>query len=257
MDFNERVIPNVSANFLYQEAFARYVFASKQIRKDSFVLDLGCGTGYGSYYLSKKNKVTAIDIDQETISYAKKHYGDSIKFLRADISKEIQIDEKFDAICSFEVIEHLNDVNKYLDNIKKLLKPSGKLILSTPNSKIFSPDGKPKSEYHVKEFDKKELERLLKKKFKKVEMFGQNKSNKAKDAFRDFLLSQNARQSFVDRDKLRIRKLIPKSIKEKMWKYIGSSYGRKTQENLTEKDFPITKKNIDTSEYFIVICTNK
>lgn len=256
MDFNERVIPNVSANFLYQEALARYVFASKYIKKGNSVLDLGCGTGYGSYYLSKKAIVTGIDIDREAISYAKKYYGKKVKFLQGDITKTLGIKDKFDIVCSFEVIEHLKKPEAYLSNINLLLQPKGVCIFSTPNISVFSPNGVPKSKYHVKEFTKEELENLLKKYFKTVSFFAQTKNKKAQKAFDDFMQSQVKRQSFVDMDKFNIRKIVPKFIKEKMWKQVGAIYGRQSQEHLTVFDFPISKKNVKNAEYFIVVCKN-
>ncbi len=68
------------------------------------------------------------------------------------------------------------------------------------------------------------------------------------------MLSQNKRQSFVDNDKFNLRKLFPRSSKEWLWKYLGSFFGRKTQDEITAKDFLITKSNVTTSEYFIAVC---
>lgn len=259
MDFNERVIPDVSANFLYKEALARYEFAQKVLKckKRQRILDLACGTGYGSAFLSKENTVIGIDKDPKAISYAKKHYGKHAKFIAVNVETDLALQgltlQSYNAICAFEIIEHLTKPKTFLKNIVQLLKPNGIVILSTPNAESPVPENSTKSKYHVKEFTQKEFEDILKKYFTSVEIFGQTKNKKAQKAFEKFMESQSARQTFVDTDKLHIRKLIPKKFKEKIWKVVGSPFGRKEQDSLETKDFPITKNN-SYAEYFIAVC---
>jgi SAM-dependent methyltransferase len=262
MDFNERVIPGVSANFLYQEALARYEFALQLIGSVKKVLDLACGTGYGSAFLANTNSVVGIDRDKEAIEFARKHFGGDVEFNVLDFEREwrripdlVRNDkEQFNAICAFEIIEHLNNPQKFLKNAHSILKPKGIMILSTPNANIPTPPNSTKSKYHTKEYTYEEFEILLKKTFKKVVMYGQMKDQKAKEALNEFMKSQRARQSVVNSDRLHIRKLIPKSVKEKIWKYAGSLFGRKAQDELTTKNFPISKKDVENAEYFIAVC---
>ncbi len=255
MDFNERVIPNVSSNFLFQEALSRYEFAKKFIKPGMRVADLGCGTGYGSVYLSKIGcEVVGVDKNLEAVEYAKKHYGKWARFLKRDIEKLSLKDKEFDVVCSFEVIEHLNNVKAFVKEAKRILKRGGFFILSTPNASVVSPGGGVASPYHTKEFRYGELLNLLRREFKSVRILGQTKSPNAQEAWNDFLKSQESRQGFVEKDRFGIRKMIPKSFKEKMWKYLGSLYGRRTQEGLGIKDFPIRAGRIEKSCYFIAIC---
>lgn len=248
MDFNERVIPGVTANFQFQESLARYKFALRRIKKGSKVLDLGCGAGYGSFLLSSKAKVFAVDKDKEAISYAKRHYSGSAVFKVADATLIPFPDNKFDVVCSFEVIEHIKDDKKMLSEVRRVLKSRGKFIMSTPRKaeKIRSP-------YHIREYDYNKLLRLLKIYFNKVEIFGEKKNKKAKIAFDDFLKSQSAREELAKKDLLVIRKFIPKFLKEKIWKFLGSFFGRSSQEKLRTSDFPITS-DINNAEFFIAVC---
>ncbi|HEX6977515.1 MAG TPA: class I SAM-dependent methyltransferase [Patescibacteria group bacterium] len=255
MDFNERVIPNVSSNYLFKEALARYEFVKRFIKNGMRVIDLGCGTGYGSAVLSELGcEVTGIDIDKEAVDYATKHYGKKTKFIKGNI-KDLRLkNSEFDIACSFEVIEHIDNPKAFLKEVKRIIKKGSYFILSTPNASVVSPHGGVSSPYHTKEFNYRELSSLLKKEFKSVKILGQTKSVKAKKAWGDFLKSQGTRQGFVEKDKFGIRKMVPKSVKEKIWKYLGNFYGRESQEKLETKDFPIKRTNVQKSYYFIAIC---
>ncbi|OGH16742.1 MAG: hypothetical protein A3C30_00160 [Candidatus Levybacteria bacterium RIFCSPHIGHO2_02_FULL_40_18] len=255
MDFNERVIPSISANFLFQEALARYIFAEKLIKKGSRVADIGCGTGYGTSVLAKKGEVVGIDNSREAISFAERHYQDT-DFLVADATKLPFKNGEFDIACSFEVIEHLKNPKHFLSEAKRVLKKRGILVLSTPNKAISSIAGSPESPYHEKEYTYEEFKDLLKEFFPNVKILGQTKSKRARNAIIEFLNSQIARETLGSKDKFRLRKLIPKNIKEEIWKYLGDFYGRTSQNKLSFNDFPIGADNVSQSDYFIAICKN-
>jgi len=254
MDFNERVIPGVTANFQFKESLARYEFAKRCIGRKAKVIDIGCGTGYGSAFLGEKYEVIAIDNSNEAIKYANKHYSEKARFLTVDATKLPFGNSKFDAACSFEVIEHLKDTHKFLNEVFRVLKPSGKFILSTPNKLTYSTKDKLKSPYHVKEYTAEELTHLLNKHFKAVDIKSQTKSMRAKTTLKDFMNSQEARERFVKSDIVGIRKMIPKAFKEKAWKYLGGLFGRQSQESLETRDFPIKSGDLSKAEYFVAVC---
>ena len=250
MDFDERVIPGITANFQFQESLARYEFVLGILKRKVKVLDVGCGTGYGSDLLSRRFEVVALDKDREAISFAKKHYPNGANFVVGDATKLPFEDAEFDAVCSFEVIEHIEDAEKMLSEVKRVLKKGGNFILSTPKSKgdcVRSP-------YHIREYDEFELRGLLEKYFKKIEILGQVKSARASIAFDDFLRSQKARESLVRKDFLGLRKVFSRNLKEKIWKYMGGFFGRKSQEELGTSDFPIKAGGLDKAEFLIAVC---
>lgn len=254
MDFNERVIPGVTANFQVQESLARYEFAKRIFKKGSKVLDVGCGTGYGSSLLAEKCDVIAVDINEDAVNFARKHYSDGVRFKAAKAENLPFKNKEFDGVCSFEVIEHIKRVDKMLKEVNRVLEDGGKFVLSTPNKEINSPSGKLKSPYHVKEYTADEFLELLKKYFHRVEIRGQKKNKAAEKAFEDFLKSQKAREKFVGRDVFGIRRLMPVFMKERIWKYAGNLFGRRTQESLKTSDFPIKSGNLKSAEYLIAVC---
>ena len=105
------------------------------------ILDVGCGGGLvseGIYNLGAK--VTGIDFVAENIKIAKNHATKNnlkIKYLRKDFEKE-KIQNKFDVIIIFEVLEHLTDWEKFLKKIKSNLNKKGVLLISTINRNLLS-----------------------------------------------------------------------------------------------------------------------
>lgn len=254
MDFSERVIPNISANFLFQEALARYAYSIKYIKNSKKVLDFGCGTGYGTAFLGRKSFAMGIDINSDAIKYAQSKYGRGVTFVKGDVRSIMKLDnDEFDFISSFEVIEHLDNPKLFLSEIKRIVKKDGYFILSTPNKLVHSPDGIMHSKYHKKEYSPNELSILLKKYFSDVTILGQYKSIKARTAIKEFLQSQKVRQKYVDIDYFGIRKLIPKTLKESLWRFVGNIYGRRSQNDLDISDFKIGRVMNDC-EYIIGVC---
>jgi len=178
MEFTgERVIKGMVTDDLFHEHITRYLFAAQYLKPYAgHILDVGCGTGYGSFELSKTfESITAIDISKEAIEYAALHY--SAPNLTYEISdcKFIPFEHKFDAAISFEVIEHIDGVEDYLKSVKNALVPNGIFVVSTPNKKMYS-DALENYEnpYHIKEYYLKEFIELLRGKFNHVQIYAQD-----------------------------------------------------------------------------------
>jgi SAM-dependent methyltransferase len=154
----------------------------KEICNGKNVLDIGCGFGLGGYFLfqNKTKSYIGIDINKDAIKYAKSHFeSDKVKYFCSDAEK-IKIKNEFDIIVSFDVIEHLNNHFKYLENIKKLLKKRGLFILTTPNKYSTLEQLNRIPIYHKHEFYENEIKDLLLKYFKSIEFkYIKKKSNKS------------------------------------------------------------------------------
>lgn len=171
----EMMIPQKNFGWLiYGEHYARYMFSS-QFVKDKVVLDVASGSGYGTKYLADAGAklVYGVDISKEVIEYAKKNFGGGgVKFLVGDARELPFKDNFFDVVVSFETIEHLPDYLRFLNEVKRVIKPSGLLIVSTPNKREFRKTSR--SRFHLKEFEIEEFRETLRKFFKNIEFLYQN-----------------------------------------------------------------------------------
>jgi len=137
VDFTYTSLLDISKLDMYQQNhIQRYLFAEKIISNNLVCGDFACGTGYGSAILSKKSKsVLGIDLNSKVINEIKKRYQhiSNVSFENKNLL-EINFENEFDTIISFETIEHFTEENifKLLTLYNKALKSKGKIIFSTP-----------------------------------------------------------------------------------------------------------------------------
>lgn len=151
------------------EHLARYIYASEQVRKRKakFVLDVSCGSGFGSAELSKyAHKVIAIDKNAPFECYKK----ENIEFLNIDLDessleKSLNINKKLDAVVCFETLEHLKNPEKLLLSLSNIIKKTGLLFVSVPNSEYEKTDQNNKSQnpFHLHIFTEDEAVSLIEK----------------------------------------------------------------------------------------------
>ena len=164
----------------YEEHIQRYTFALEYCRGKR-VLDAGCGTGYGSYFLAANGakSVLAVDISDEALNEAGQNYRlPNLRYERMDV--EILGDNpalrgQFDVVVNFENLEHLPHPEKLVSGVAAILQSGGILITSTPNGAISALDkhGKLLNAFHVKEFTQDEFRSLLSPHFDQLAMYGQ------------------------------------------------------------------------------------
>src|SRR5262245_22289201 len=126
------------------------------------VLDIACGSGYGSQFLALQGaqEVVGVDIDQTTIEYARTfHDHRAVTYLCADahVVSELE-DASFDVIVCFETIEHVQRPRDLLLELRRLLKPLGRCFISCPNDHRVSPWT---SKFHLNRFTFTEFRDLV------------------------------------------------------------------------------------------------
>lgn len=156
----------------------RYSIVSEYI-EDKIVLDIASGDGYGSNLMSKKaSLVYGVDIDDRTVQEAKlKYKKENLEFITGNASEIPLEDSSVDVVVSFETIEHHDKHREMIAEIKRVLKPNGILIISTPDKLFYSDERNFKNQYHIKELYKQEFVDLIVKNFSKMQLLTQKYSN--------------------------------------------------------------------------------
>lgn len=169
----ERYLPTVQGK-IRMEHYHRYgVALDTVIGKD--VLDLACGEGYGSALLARvAHSVVGVDISAEAVSHASSTYARGNLAFRLGSASSLEfLDGVFDVVVSFETIEHLIEQGQMLAEIRRVLRPEGFLLISSPNRPVYAEERDERNEFHVKELDMDEFNALLRERFPAIRYFGQ------------------------------------------------------------------------------------
>lgn len=159
----------VSDNFVYQRSVLAYIEAAKLV--SGMTLEIGTGSGYGIEHIAE-NSDRFITLDKhkpDNVSNETLIHSQNVQFLQMKVPPLKDIPSNcFDAVITFQVIEHIKDDNKFVEEAYRVLKPGGKFIVTTPNK----PMSLTRNPWHVREYTPRELEALLEKYFKIIEKRG-------------------------------------------------------------------------------------
>lgn len=148
-----------NASFINNYVFQRHVFAYKYVHScrltGARVLEVGCGEGYGMAMLSPFTaQYVAVD-KKKPVAY---FFESNTSFQYADLPDLSGLpDHSFDTVICFQVIEHIKNDNNLLTEIKRVLKPGGKLLLTTPN-RLMSLTRNP---FHIREYKPGDIRSLI------------------------------------------------------------------------------------------------
>ena len=169
----ERFLPQCSGE-IWAEHWHRYLFAAAHIAGRD-VLDAACGEGYGAALLARSARsVTGLDIDGPTIAAARAKYAmPALRFEAGSVTAMPFADASFDCVVSFETLEHLAEQQAMLVEMRRVLRPHGVLIISTPNRVEYSDKRDFHNEFHVRELSEDEFRALLGRYFGAQRWYGQ------------------------------------------------------------------------------------
>ncbi len=209
----ERIATGLVSFETYYEHIERYRLARKYARDDWSVVDLATGSGYGSYYLAcqKFAHVLGIDHDVTSVAFAEETYASRINNLAFQVGDAGDIplaDNQVDLFVSYETLEHVPEPRLFVQEIHRVLKSNGIVLLSTPNKHLAMQRGD-ENPYHISEMFvedvMKEMERAG---FELIGLYGQGLIHQP--------MTSSVRFSF----KNRVRDFIPQSFMEAIRKKI-------------------------------------
>jgi SAM-dependent methyltransferase len=147
----------VAFGHLHRYCFARDICAGKD------VLDVASGDGYGTALLAGiARRAVGVEIDAAAVARARGAYAaPNLAFVRGDATRLPLADAAFDVVVSFETLEHLRDQSAFLTEIRRVLRPGGVLVVSTPDREVYAAPGQPVNRFHVLELNRPELAALL------------------------------------------------------------------------------------------------
>jgi len=154
----ERTVPGIpEENYWFRRHEAVYV-ALRDLVAGAFVLEAGCGEGYGAGMLAEvAGGVLALDLDAVTAAHVARRYRRT-GIARANLVALPVRDGGVEAVVSLQVIEHLWEQERFLRECFRVLRPGGALVVSTPNRLTFSPGrDTPLNPFHTRELSAAEL----------------------------------------------------------------------------------------------------
>jgi SAM-dependent methyltransferase len=158
----ERTVPGiVEENYWFRRHEAAYL-ALRPYCVDAFVLEAGCGEGYGADLLARDAVgVLGLDYDALTLRHVAQVYP-QVHTARANLAALPVRSSTVDVVANFQVIEHLWDQEGFLRECRRVLRPGSRLLVTTPNRITFSPGrDTPLNPFHTRELAPDEMAMLL------------------------------------------------------------------------------------------------
>lgn len=231
----ERIVPDETPSGVVALHLRRYAFAAP-LCVGANVLDAACGVGYGTAYLAEgARKVVGIDVDLETIDYARTRYAlPNVRFDVMDLHELDLPDATFDTVTSFETIEHMGEPELALSELARVLRGDGALVVSTPN--VRESTTSPANPHHRQEWSPLDFEALLRRCFDSVELYGQRRLQTRRHRVAQRLDVLGLRRRFAS-----LRRA-------------GRVLGTASTEQLTLDDVVIERERLDQATELVAIC---
>lgn len=158
----ERTIPGLAEeNYWFRRHEVVYQRLADRCA-DRDVLEAGCGEGYGADLIAGLARtVIGLDYDETTVAHVRARYP-RVDMRHGNLAALPLPDQSVDVVVNFQVIEHLWDQPQFVAECFRVLRPSGLLLMSTPNRITFSPGrDTPVNPFHTRELNAAELAELL------------------------------------------------------------------------------------------------
>lgn len=242
-----------SDNPVHQRLLKAYYAAPDYLSKES-VLEIGCGVGRGISILHNHfNSYTAIDKNEKLLAQLSQKFPD-VKFYPAiapDLSRFE--DNAFDSIISFQVIEHIQEDVRFLEEINRVLKPKGKALISTPNRKL----SLTRNPWHVREYLAHELQEKCNAIFSHVDTMGVSGNEKVMAYYE---MNRKSVEKLTRWDFLNLQYKLPASIIKIPYEVLNRLNRNKLQDSdnslvssIAYQDYDIVHDPADSLDLFYLV----
>jgi SAM-dependent methyltransferase len=225
-----------------------YVWAATQLPgiERMTVLDIACGTGYGSDYLAGlARKVVGIDLEPAVVARCRSRYPNPrAQFKAMDGTALAFRNETFDAIVSQDTIEHVQEDHRFVTELSRVLRRSGILVLFTPHGK--ERGRKPDDPYHVREYVPDELRDLLLPHFSTIRWYGRRLGVRLKAVERHM-------DAVRQWDPFSLRRLVPRRLRHWMGSLVSRLQGGTSLREILPKDIEYVE-GIAEDTNLIAVC---
>jgi SAM-dependent methyltransferase len=229
-----------------------YLYCAQRVA-GRLVAEIGCGAGYGAKELaSAAREVHAWDRNRQAVSWARDHYAaDNLSF-RLEGEDPPPEPGLYDAVCSFQVIEHLEDPRPFLAGLRGLLADGGALYLTTPNRMTSAGE----NIYHVHEYEPQELQALLQEEFGRVTLLGIS----GDERYRTYQARRHAAMArFLRLDPLGLRRFLPRRLLAPVFPILaravrGRAVAPDSSLKIRVEDFQVNADDLERSDDLFALC---
>jgi ubiquinone/menaquinone biosynthesis C-methylase UbiE len=255
MSSHERALKDDTNNVTYERCQFAYEFALPLI-KGKTVLDVGCGLAYGTALMAESAaSIIGVDYDQSVVDDNTLQYAaiKNLSFQRVTVPPLPFADESFEVITSFQFIEHIQPRKEYLKECIRVLKPGGKIYVTTPNTKR----SLARNPFHIHEYTFEEMQNEVSSLTKNFELKGLNGNDKVKQYY-----EENGKfvRNILKWDVLGLHKKLPASWVTVPYNFITSIMRSKLKEkvktstDITSRDFALQNDNLDdTLDIYLIV----